>query len=635
MPIVQETQLKSAYRHAYCDQTIEVRMRRRYTEQRMLNSRRKWFGFYNPSYMPSDSSTGVYNIPAARRVIERAAVRVTKLLTPTVKWFEVQPSDSYNTPAERVSNTDAFMRYVMRKKIDTRSNISQLSRSMIIYGFCVLKTSVDIQKGEVWPTQRAVDPFSFYIYPETSPTIQQAEDVFEDLLFSLSRYNTFVDKGLVDPINRDDLTTPDWPYHLVERMAYQGISNPNSNVDQKIENIKSGLNKQNSTNPFVSLTEKWIRKDGELYQVYIAWNLVNGPRIVGFFKSLYDDPMYRMAIHRPLPGETYTTAQIEDIEALDDVQGDMFNQFKDAVDREGGFVAFGGSSGMRRDTFKYKGGAKWDFGSENPKDVMLNVQPPNTSNNFLRAWQVTNAMMQSMGGAGTIAEGQPGRNMPRSGEAVSSLINLGMADIQDIAEVIEQGVLTPGLSDIYKVANMIPEDQLMRIPGGIAFYDPNKENPTSLIKKRDIVGDFEYEWVGSLQFQADGERAQRLMIFLNMFLNPNTQQMLAQQGYTINLPALIQMVWRSGIGVRGLDNVVVTLGEMQQILIRQQQQSGMPIGPQTQPTNLPPDVQQLLDQVKGTVPQGQTPPVRQGGQNGAVTGLTPTLPLVTNGFTRR
>jgi flavorubredoxin len=110
--------------------------------------------------------------------------------------------------------------------------------------------------------------------------------------------------------------------------------------------------------------------------------------------------------------------------------------------------------------------------------------------------------------------------------------------------------------------------------------------------------------------------------------------MLAQQGYTINLPDLIKMVWRSGIGVRGLDNIVVTLGEMQQILQKQQQMSGMPIGPQTQPTNLPPDVQQLLDQVKGAAPQGAQSP-QQGGNNTSIPALNPTLPNASNGFVRR
>ena len=32
---------------------------------------------------------------------------------------------------------------------------------------------------------------------------------------------------------------------------------------------------------------------------------------------------------------------------------------------------------------------------------------------------------------GTIAEGQPGRNMPRAGGAVNNLVNLSMADVQD------------------------------------------------------------------------------------------------------------------------------------------------------------------------------------------------------------
>ena len=638
MPVEQESQLKSSLRHAYCEQTVAIRMRRRYVEERMLRARRTWMGYTIPHYIPTDTSSGGYAIPAARRVDERAIVRCVKLLTPAVKWFEVAPMSGSNVPQEKLGNVDSFMWYVMRKKIKSRSNISQLCRCMLLYGFAVLKTAIMVQKGEVWPTQRAVDPFSFYVYPETAPTIEEADDVFEDFLFSLERYQTFVDKGIVDPIDRSNLLTPDWPYHLTERLAYQGLTDPNANVDNRIDQVSEQLKK--TTNAFVSLTEKWIRREGELYQVYIAWNLVNGPRIVGFFKSQYDDPLYRMAVHRPLPGETYTTAQADDIDELNNMQQDMFNQFTDAVNREQGFIAFGPSEGMRRDSFVFKGGAKWDFGSENPKESMLFVQPPVTSTNLLRAWQIGHATMQSMGGAGTIAEGQPGRNMPRSGEAVSSLINLGMADIQDIAEVIEQEILTPGLSDIYKVANMIPDAQLMRIPGGKALYGSMDEIQSNVIKKRDIVGDYEFEWVGSLQFQDEAARAQRLMIFLNMA--PTLMPLLQQQGYTMNLPDLIQMIWRSGIGERGLAKVVVTLQEMQAIMQQQAAESGMPISPQQTPTNLPPEIQALLDSVKGQQSpngtNGATPPPQP--QQGAVPtngipGLTPTLPQPTSGFVKR
>ena len=625
----QETNLKRQMQSALTETVVAVRDRKRYIEEKWLATRRMWMGFPFQRYRPTDSSGEPYRVPAARRVLERAAVRCTKLLTPSVKWFEVAPSQSVNFSQDRLSNIDHFMWYVIRKKIKSRSNISQLTRCMILYGSAILKTSIQLQRGQVWPTQRVVDPFSFYVYPETASTIDEAEIVFEDFLFSYNRYMTFVKSGIVDDIPRSDLKAPEWPYHLTERLAYQGIADPGNNVDVAIERVKGQLSR--TTAAFVSVTELWMRHEDNLYQVYIVWNVTGGPRIVGFFKSMYDDPMYRTTVHRGLPGERYTNSQGEDLIDLDSASSDMFNQFIDSVDYEQGFVAFGGSEGIRRDTLKMKGRAKWDFGHENPREVMQFIQPPVTSTNQLRAWQITNAMMQSLGGAGTIAEGQPGRNMPRSGQAVDSLINLSLADIQDIAESIEQEILTPGLSDIYKVANLIPDDQLMRIPGGSAVYGSGANS--DIIRKSDVIGDYEFEWVGSLQFQDEAQRAQRMMIFLNMV--PTLGPALEAQGYTFNLPELIQAVWRSGMGERGLNKVVVTLQEMQAIM--QRTQMNMPMGNAANQ----PQQQQLMDLLASVTGQSSnTPPQRNSAQSTntpppAVSGLNPTLPNVTNGFVRR
>ena len=633
MPPFQEDQLKRSLRVAYCDQIVAIRDRRRYYEERMLRSRRTWMAIHDPQYTPTDSNIGRYRIPAARRVVERVVNRGVKLLTPKVKWFEVAPMAGSDVPQEKLSNVDSFIWYVMRKKIKSRSNIAQLVRCMVLYGFCVLKTSIMVQKGQVWPTQRAVDPFSFYIFPETSPTVEEAEDIFEDFMFSYERYRTFVDHGVLDDVSRDDITTPVWPYHIIERLAYQGMSDPSANVDQRIENTRAQL--QKTTNGFAALTEKWVRREGNLYQVYILWNHKNGPRIVGFFKSAYDDPLYRMAIHRSLPNETYTNSQAEDIDELNNIQNDMFNQYIDAVNREQGFLAVGDSTGGRRDTWKFKGGAIWDVGPNNPREVLNFIAPTNTSDNLRGAWQIAGAMMNNLGGAGSMAEGQPGRNMPRDGGSVNRLLDLSLADIQDFSETIEQEVLTPGLSDIYKVSQMIPEDQLIKIPGGVAFYAGGTLQ-SNVLTKADIDADVEFEWIGSLQAQDEAQRAQHLMILLNMFLQPTTQQMLAQQGYTINLPDLIQMIWRSGIGERGLAKVVVTMQEMQQIMMKQAAEAGVPMQqgqPQAQPTNIPPEVQALLDQVQG-----------KGGRNGngvsaqrgnGIPGLTPTIPNSTNGFIKQ
>ncbi len=223
-----------------------------------------------------------------------------------------------------------------------------------------------------------------------------------------------------------------------------------------------------------------------------------------------------------------------------------------------------------------------------------------------------------MGGSGSIAEGQPGRNMPRAGFAMNNLINLGMADVQDIAELIEQEVLTPSLSDIYKVAQFIPDRQMMRVPGASAFYGDDKRS--MLMYKNDIVpGDYEFEWVGSLQFQDEQQNAQRMMIFLNLLSNPGIQQQLAQQGKQVDLGALIDMMWRYTLGQRGLNKIII------------------PLPPQPEPpppTEGNPLSASLQQGGNGAqkVQQAQQASQVNGARRNGVPGLQYNLPSVTSGF---
>lgn len=596
MPKQQESELKQQLTSRLIEQVIGIRQRRRLVEENWLRSHRTWMNIQLERHFKStDTSPVNYDIPAGRRAAERTIVRGVKLLTPNVKWFEMSPiSDSSQVNA---GNVDKFMWYILRKRIKSRSNISQLVRSMVMYGLCHMKTSLVVQNGQVWPSQRAVDPFAFYTFPETASTPDEAELIFEDFLMGYDKYCSLSERGVMglEPIDSDDLTTPDWPYHLVERLASQGITNPSQDVSTSYEKVSKELQQAGSS--FVSMTELWLPRNDKLYQVYIVWNLKGKPEIKSFVRSEYDQPLYRSVIHRALPGELYTNSQMDDINQLDVMQNDLINQFHEAVDWEQGFVAFNDQMAGRKDSFKIKGRAKWEF-TDDPRNALQFLSPPNTSNNLLRAWQIDLGLINSLGGTGTIAEGQPGRNMPRAGNAVNSLINLGMADIQDISELIEQEVLTPSLSDIYKVSSQfIPDQQLMRIPGGEALYNGFK---SSVIKRKDIIGDYEFEWVGSLQFQDESQRAQRLMIFLNLM--PTLAPMLQQQGYMFNTVELVKMIWRYGLGERGLSDVVVQMGQQQ-----------------------------------GTQPSisGESGSTVQPAAGSPVAGLNYQLPKPTNGFVRR
>lgn len=607
MAVRQEDELKHSLRVALCDQAIGIRDRRRLVEQRWLNSRRVWMNFeVERRFMPSDTSATPYQIPSARRAAERTIVRGVKLLTPNVKWFEVAPGNDVSE--DKLTNVDNYTWYVLRKKIKSRSNIGMLVRSMFLYSMCHLKTSISVKNGQVWPSQRVVDPFSFYIFPETSANIDEAEVVFEDFLFSYERYSTFARKGIVDELPRNAFTKPDWPYHMVERLAYQGITDPTANTDLVIQNTKDALDK--TTSGFASLTEMWLTREDKLYQVYICWNLKRGPRIVGFIESQYDTPLYRSVLHRPLPGETYTNSMMEDIVALDTLSNDQLNKFQEAVDREQGMYGVNDQMVTRMDSIKVKGGAVWHF-NDDPRLGVAFFQPPTTSTNQLRAWQIYLGLINSLAGVGTIGEGQPGRNMPRAGNAVNSLISLSMADVQDLAELIEQEVLTPSLGDIYKVSQFIPDSQLMRIPGGKGLL-PSGAN-TSILKRNDIIGDYEFEWVGAMQFQDESSRAQRLLIFLNML--PMLAPEIQKQGFAFNVVDLVKMIWRYGLGERGLSKVVMPIAEMQ-AQMQSMQGSGDMSNNAPSPTG--------SSTATAPSPANSTP--------GSLPGLKFNLPAITNGF---
>jgi len=619
VPKEQQTEMVRQLGGNLIDQTIGIRHRKRVVEEGWLANRRMWMNSSPHSFRATETSRNVNNIPAGRRAIERTVVRGVKLLTPTVKWFEATPLSDVSE--EKVSNVDTYMWYILRKRIRSRSNINLLVRCMVLYGRCFLKTSVSVRNGQVWPMQRVIDPFAFYTYPETAATLDDADVIFEDLLFSYERYNTYVKMGIVEEIKRSDLVKPDWPYHLVERLAYQGITDPTADITIQMQNI--GDNLQSIGSGFVSITEMWITRNDKLYQVYIAWNVKGGAKVVGFVESEYDEPMYRGTIHRPLPGETYTNSMADDITTLDTLQNDNLNMFQDAVDWEQGFIAFGGDDNMslRRDSFKMKGRAKWDLGSALPRDTVQFINPPDTSSNILRAWQIDLGLINSLAGTGTIAEGQPGRNMPRSGSAVSNLVNLAMADVQDLVELVEQEVLTPSLADIYKVSvKFIPDNQLMRIPGGKGLFQG--KTVSSIVRKEDILGDYEFEWVGSLQSQDEDERSQRLMIFLNLMMHPQMIQGLQQQGYVPDLVELVRQVWRSGMGERGLKDVVVSIAKLQEKVQREQAEQQLAQSIQTAQ-------QGIVGNSNGNGAQNTN------GSTNGVAGLSYTLPSATQGFVKR
>jgi len=302
-------------------------------------------------------------------------------------------------------------------------------------------------------------------------------------------------------------------------------------------------------------------------------------------------PLYQWAIQRPIPGELYTNSTMDDIRVLQILHNNALSQMEAnrAVVAEPPVYINTEELGQGRlQSYRYAPRAKWE-GNGKPSDVFGNVDVRDTTSNSLRAVQIYGGLINSSAGAGTIAEGQPGRNMPRAGFAVNSLINLALSDMQDVADTAEQEILSPALGDIWHcLVEYTPPSQLLKIPGSAS-------QAASYFTIADLYGDYSFTWLGTLQFQDQQQRADRLMQLFPLLSNPQVQQMVASQGKKVNLAGFIETIWSDGLGERGMGNILVDMTPEERQMLQQQAQGAQEqaqaigqVGPSTLSQTSPP-----------------------------------------------
>jgi len=564
-----------------------VRERRKPREETWLNNHAAWKAVENgrAQYKSEDFK---HYIPVVRRAIERFIIRGVQVLMPSPSFFEVYPGDEFdqgNGKAAESVRTYMMHLHTNPDRIPTRRNFAQLLRCLLLYDRAIVKNEVQVidvpvdyagYKGriqEVWPTQRVVDPFAFYVWPETVTDISHAQLIFEDVMMPWSEYDAHAKKGICDPIRREDLGKPEWPHHHTMRLSHMGLTEPDA-VSQGIQ-PDSETGQQRAIAPpqgFVALTEAWFPLNGGIAQAWLVWNVMDQPRVTRLQKARYPIAPYRMALARPLPGEHYTTGLMDDLEPLQILYNDQMNQGEESRSIAAVPPVIVDTQQINRaDSLVFGPRKKWLM---NGADAVKVLAFPDVSVNAVRARQETLALINSIGGGGGMTEGQPTRGLPRAGFAVTSLISLAMGDIKDSAEIIEQEIATPSLADHHRnTIAFVPKQQLMKIPG-TADYPPK----TMTID--DLMGHWGFRWIGTLQAQDQQVRAQRLMAGVQTLAKAEPQ--LNMQGYEINWPDLLKMAWRDGLGERGLEHIVRPMDPQRFAMLQQRmalEASGGPGGP--------------------------------------------------------
>ena len=452
----------------------DVRSRRLQMEDEWLKSHDAWIGVQTYSYYESEFK---HFIPAFRRTIEKTVNRLTDQLIPHREFYQVFPGNEADDQADRdMISVHRYMDWLLNDWIKIRKVVKQAERTFLLYSRCILKNTVkvynipQIREGaitgsiqQVWPSTRAVDPFTFYLWPETATSIEDSVLCFEDVIMPYQEYDEAqrLQPSVIEKVDPDTLRPPIYPFHMAQRLDRVGMVTPEGTRGQSADSPV----KQH----FVQLSEVYFKGAGNRWIMgWLLWNS-DKVRFVRLNLSRYPRPPYRMAVARELPSQHYTPGLGQDIEGLQVLLNDQFNQAEEArAVASGPPVILDPARVKRAESYVFGYRRKW-FGD--PAGVKV-MEIPDTSVGALRAVQFTLAYMEQTGPTG-LGAGQPVRGTPRGSAAVSQLVALAGADVVDAAKTIEEECLTPTLQDLYDLTcAFVPDLQIVQVleRGGEALF---------------------------------------------------------------------------------------------------------------------------------------------------------------------
>lgn len=561
----------------------DVRSRRLQMEDEWLKAHDAWIGVQTYTFYESEFK---HFIPAFRRTIERTVNRTVDQLMPHAEFYQIYPGNERDTQAdEAMIATHRYMDWLLSDWVKIRKVAKQLARSYYLYSRCITKNTVrvydmpQIQEGriqgriqQVWPHTRAVDAFTFYLWPETATSIEEATVCFEDLIIPWQDYDAMqrAQPDVIDPIDATDLRPPVYPFHVAQRLDRVGMVTP--------EGVR-GLSQDSPVKQaFVQLSEVYFKVGGGRWVMgWLVWNLPE-IKFTRLHFTAYHRPPYRMAVARELPGQHYTPGLGQDIESLQILLNDQFNQAEESrAVASGPPVIIDPARVKRADTYIFGYRRKW-FGD--PEGVKV-MDIPDTSVAAYRASQFTLAYMEGFGPTG-LAQGQPTRGTPRGSAAVSQLVALAGSDIVADARTIEEECLTPTLQDLYDLTcAFVPPLQIVQIPGAENF-EPQ------VTTAAELFGGWKFKWMGAGRVQDRQADAQQALAFLQTLANVAGE--LPAQGFQVDWGQLVRVLWKDVLGERRLANVIRQMSPDEQARWAQMQQmaQGQPGG------NRPPGPQAAL-----------------------------------------
>lgn len=532
-------------------------------------------------------------LPVYKKALETKVSHISRGLFPTDTYLDCHSPDPQFELA--VPGVKAWMMHQMERSAKIRSELKPFLRSLNNYGLGVAKVywekpinpikSSRLTKlpgieqmlytygaAQPWSTEgarfKARSVFSWYIWPTTVNSIEEASLVFEDIQVSKQYVDDMGKKGIwknVDEINRN--TNSDNQNSAIGEQAAEVGGSAQTAIDVRQGDLAS----------WVIITECWLRMPVPA-ALYTANEQVGCPVPVKVIFSggtlievrrnpfWHQKPPYVMHRLNEDTDSIYTVGMGRTMAGVQGLINDFINQTNDngiyglnPIVKVNPNLIVGNIEPLAPGRMMYL---------TDPAGMVFD-RPPIEQMQY--GIMITNQLItyaNDMGGSPAVLQGSGAQGGAKTATGSQILQGNVKGELQDLIEDLELRVLMPAMDMIHSLGQQYESaERWLAISGG-----------EKLQFKRDMLqGEFTWKWVASSQAVNQAQRASQSMQFLQAATNPAVMQLLQMQGKMVNPEPLLRRIYEDGLGQRNFDRVVTAMPT----------QPGMPPGMPPQPGQPP------------------------------------------------
>lgn len=512
-------------------------------------------------------------LPVYQKLRETRVSHLSRGLFPSDTYIDVDAEDPEMD--RNAQNVKAWMMFQLEKSAKLRAELKPFLRSLTDYGMGVAKVWWErpvspIKSAKMtrlpgiqqvlhtygnespWKTEgarfKARSVFSWFIWPSTVNSIDEASLVFEDIQ---------VNKQFIDSMGKAKR------WKNVEELAAA------SNVEVQSDELRMALSEvHGSSNTAVDvrmgdlanwsiLTECWLRMpvpralytEGEepgcpvpVMCVYSGGVLVEVRRNPFWHQK----PPYLMARMGEVTDMMYSTGLGRAASSGQALINDFINQTNDnGIYGLNPIIKF--NPNMVVGPLEPLAPGR-TFPILDPSGMSFDRPPIEQMQYGLMITNQLISYVNDMSGVPSVLQGSGTKGGAKTATGSQILQSNVKGELQDLIEDLEQRILMPAMDMIHSLGQQYESAQRwLAITGGQKIQ----------FTREMLEGAFTWKWVASSQAVNQQMRAQATMQFLQAAANPAVLQLLQMQGKVLNPDPALRKMWEDGLGLRNYDQIVV------------------------------------------------------------------------------